>query len=177
MSTKPWQRVGAQSTGGVSVPNGRLWFTSSEGPVYQQGLLEVCWQWTGHIAEGQVLGCSTVQTHSQVFIPRSDVQPRSRCATEQGRSLEPGAQGYYFRFNQGSMLMKTKGPMRTLMLLALWYYLMLKNLDGSALSPGLLSVCTSWAQSRQHQLGSTQHAGKSPGTDNLPSTSSEMILR
>lgn len=117
VSTKPWQRVGAQSTGGVSVPKGRLRFTSSEGLVYQQGLLEVCWQWTGHIAEGKRLAapqCRLTARSSSPVVMCSHVQgvPPSRDVC---LSLVP--RFYYFRFNQGSMLMKTKGPMRMLMLL------------------------------------------------------------
>lgn len=82
---------------------------SSEGLVYARftrtGLLAVD---RSH-GWGQALGCSTVQTHSQVFMPRSDVQPCSRCATEQGCSLEPGAQGLVFQVQSGISVNENKG--------------------------------------------------------------------
>lgn len=42
-------------------------------------------------------------------MPRSDVQPCSRCATEQGCSLEPGAQGLVFQVQSGISVNENKG--------------------------------------------------------------------
>lgn len=67
------------------------------------------WQWTGAQSRGHALGCSTVQIHRQIFIPSSDVQQCSRCATKQGCSLEPGAQGLLFQVKSGTNVNENKG--------------------------------------------------------------------